>query len=546
MPALVPMLLVVLTVGGCKSRRPAVNTPTGGPPSTPAADTTGATASAPSGPVSYGPGPRPVDPHSLSDAELRYGVSPTKGDAVTYQDNVVIMEHGAQAIHSVSPDGTTWTLDASAPQVADLQPGKVMFASSRAVGRVLAVQRTGNEVSVVIGPVEITDVIKEADLSYNQPVDLQSMVAYSAPNYPGTTNELGKLTADARRGDSTSVTTVVLSPSGGVTPVAFASNHGESGRAREGWTHADAARFRELQQGPSLPSVPGIGSPGQTNIGDFQVIPFCCGGLGIKLLHNGDDIKVLAYAVLRFTKPSLQFNLKIHGGSVQTAKIVLNGASGLTVHIETATPKGIDGNINKTFFMPVDLSIPVAGMGVPFAVTLHQQLLIQTAFTAKNSTLNTTGDYSFSGNIFMGYDNGSWGAGAPTELHANSDLGEALTGMSLGATGMVFGMEGRVIVGIGAFGFVTGPFLGYSAFVGLTRGSDQVTALVGITCRGDILDLSLNMGIGYQMPAPVANAINAVLHALNLAPIKRSGGLSHNTPLLHKARDNPKGCAYKS
>jgi hypothetical protein len=423
------------------------------------------------------------------------------------------------------------------------------------------VQHTGNEVSVVLGPVEITDVIKEADVAYDQPVDLQSMIAYSAPNYPGGTSELDKLTADARRGGETSVTTVVLSPSGGMTPVAQVSNRGVGYGARDGWTESDVAHFRALQQAPSipqvpqvpqstsqspsLPSVPSIGSPSPVNIGDFQVIPFCCGGLGIKLLHNGDDIKVLAYAVLRFSKPSLKFNLKIHGGTIQTAQIVLNGASGLTVHLETATPQGIDGNINKQFFVPVDLSIPIIGMGVPFAVTLHQQFLIRTAFTAKNSTINTTGDYSFSGSIFMGLDNGNWGAGAPTELHTNSSLGQTLTGVSLGATGMVFGMDGRIIVGIGAFGFVTGPFLAYDAVVGLTRGSDMTTGLVGITCRGTVLDLALNMGVGYQMPAPVNKAINAVLHALNLAPIQSFGGLKHNVPLLHTAADNPKGCAYK-
>jgi len=44
----------------------------------------------------------------------------------------------------------------------------------------------------------------------------------------------------------------------------------------------------------------------------------------------------------------------------------------------------------------------------------------------------------------------------------------------------------------------------------------------------------------------VAKAINAVLHVLNLAPIQRSGGINHSTPLLHTASDNPKGCAYKS
>ena len=322
-PAITPALLVALMVGGCKSRHPAGSTPTtGSPPSSaPAPDTT----LTPSGPVTYGPGPRPIDPHTLSDAELRYGVSPTKSDAVTYQDNVVLMEHGAQAIHSESPDGTTWTLDASAPQVADLQPGKIMFASSRPVGRVLAVSRTGSEVSVVIGPVELTDVIRRRT-SRTTSQSISSRWSPTGAELSGTTNEMDKLTGDARRGDSTSVTTVVLSPSGGITPVAFASNHGETRRAPESWTDGDAARFRALQQEPSLPSVPGIGPPGETSLGDFHVFPFCCGGLGIKLVHNGDDINMIAYAVLRFSKPSLQFNLKIHGGSVQTAKVVLNGA----------------------------------------------------------------------------------------------------------------------------------------------------------------------------------------------------------------------------
>ena len=507
---------LLAALGACKSHKPPAP-PASAPPSTP--DTT----TPPAGPVSYGPGPRPLDPRTLTPAELNFGVSPTHNDAITYQDNVVVMEKGAQAIKSVSPDGMTWTFDANAPQVAQIQTGQVVLATSRAAGRVLAVQRNGSDVSLVLGPVELTDVIKEADVHYDQPVDLQSMVAYSSPNYPGATGEMDKLTADASTGDGTSITTAVL-------------------------TEAEVARFRAMQAPslPSVPSVPGIGPPSSTSLGDFTTIPFCCGGLGIKLLHNGDDMKVLAYAVLRLSKPSLTFDLKIHGGQVQTAKIVLNGAAGLTVHIEAASPKGLAGNINKQFLVPVDLSIPIGGMGVPFAVTLHQQLLIQTAFTAQNSTLSTTGDYSFSGEIYMGLNNGSWGVGAPTSFHTNQSLGQSLDGLSLGVTGMVFGMEGRVIVGIGAFGFVTGPYLGYSAIVGLTRGSDQAKMLVGVTCRGTILNIGLNVGIGYQMPAPVTKAINAVLHALNAGPIQGSGGLKHNENLIHTAQDNPKGCAYGS
>jgi hypothetical protein len=425
------------------------------------------------------------------------------------------MEHGADAIKSVSPDGLTWTFDANSPGAAQIDTGKILFATSRAVGKVLAVQRSGSTMSVVLGPVELTDVIKEADLSYDQPVDLQSMIAYSAPSYPGASTETDKLTA------------FVLPPDGEAPDLTF----------------ADAVTFREMQI-PSAPAAPGIGPPGQTDLGDFHVIPFCCGGIGIKILHSGDDMNLLAYAVIHLSSPSLKFDLKIHGGAVQTAKIVLTGAAGLTVHIESATAKGIDGNINRQFFVPVELSIPISGMGVPFAVTLQQQLLIRTAFTAKNSTLTTTGDYSFSGEMYMGFDHGSWGVGAPTSLHTNTSLGQSLDGLSLGVTGIVFAMEGRVIVGIGAFGFVTGPYLGYQANVGLTRGSDQAKMLVGVTCRGSILDLALNVGIGYKLPKPVTSAINAILKTLNLAPMQGSGGLKHSEPLLHTAADNPKGCAY--
>jgi hypothetical protein len=375
------------------------------------------------------------------------------------------------------------------------------------------------------------------------------MVAYSNPDYPGATNQLDKLSASAETGDGTTVTTAVLSSDGGMTPVAAAA----------GFTMADADRFRMMQAGqlPSVPSVPSVPSSGSqslpsvptpgpaspVNAGGFQIVPFCCGGIGIKVLHAGSDMNFMAYAVIRLNSPSINFNLKIHGGQVQTAKVVLNGAAGLTVHIESATPEGADGNVNKSFFVPVDLSIPIGGMGVPFAVTLHQQLIIRTAFTAKNSTLSTTGDYSFTGQIYMGYDNGGWGVGAPTSLTTNQALGNSLAGVSLGATGMVFGMEGRIIVGIGAFGFVTGPYLGYSIIVGLTRGSDLVTGLVGITCRGTVLDLGLNVGVGYQIPQPVTKAINSILQALNLKPIQGSGGLKHNENLLHKAQDYPKNCA---
>ncbi len=115
-------------------------------------------ASAPTTPAAiaaeYANRPDALKPMSL--AEFQYGVSPTLGSDVTYQPDVIVMEHGADAIHGYSSDGLTWLLDASAPHVSELQPGKIMFATGRAVGRILAVTLHGTDVAVTLGPAALT------------------------------------------------------------------------------------------------------------------------------------------------------------------------------------------------------------------------------------------------------------------------------------------------------------------------------------------------------------------------------------------------------
>jgi hypothetical protein len=36
---------------------------------------------------------------------------------VTYQDNIILMEHGDKAIQCFASDAMSWTFDANAPQV---------------------------------------------------------------------------------------------------------------------------------------------------------------------------------------------------------------------------------------------------------------------------------------------------------------------------------------------------------------------------------------------------------------------------------------------
>jgi hypothetical protein len=523
--AVVASILIALTA--CK-RPPA--------PANPSAPTV-ATTRAPGAPP-----PRPAYLASLTDAEFKYGASPTRTSEVTYQDDVIIMEHGAEAIRQASPDGLTWTIDANAPSAKDIEQGKIVFATGRAVGRVLVVNRSGSDLTVTLGPVELTDVVKDAKIKFDQTIDVNEMVAYTAPEYPGAATDLESFnqSSDAGGRDDGAVTVTPVAWTGG-SPFRTTDWAGEpSGpcnavpaAAGAGSLIAQAARI----------VAPIVGLPGAMDLCGFTFTPFAS-GLGVDMVRNGDDAKIHAYAIFRLEHPSLSFDLVIAHGTIVTSEVQLNGAAGLTVQLEASSlTGGLNGNINKTFYVPVDLSLPIIGKALPLAMTFRQTLLIQTAFTAKTSTLTATGDYKFTGSLSAGLRNGNWGVGGPTSFHTNVNLADSMGGNSLGVNGLVFGYGARVIVGIGAFGFVTGPFVGVSTVVGLTKGSDLSVGLGVQPCRSAILDMTIKVGVGFAIPEPLRNVLNFVLGQLHAAPIEGSGGPAFEQPLIHKADKVPNGCA---
>lgn len=52
---------------------------------------------------------------SLTPNERKWGISPTRNDKVTYQPDVIVMEHGPDAVRGMASNGLTWTIDANAP-----------------------------------------------------------------------------------------------------------------------------------------------------------------------------------------------------------------------------------------------------------------------------------------------------------------------------------------------------------------------------------------------------------------------------------------------
>ena len=122
----------------------------------------------------------------LSAAEQKYGVAPVPDSTVTYQPDVIIVGGGAESIRSQSSNGFIWTIDGSAPRARELVPGKIFFMTGRAVGRVLDVREAGRDLVVTIGPVDITEIVREAHIRItNMPIDFGDALAYTSSDLPG-------------------------------------------------------------------------------------------------------------------------------------------------------------------------------------------------------------------------------------------------------------------------------------------------------------------------------------------------------------------------
>jgi len=126
-------------------------------------------------------GPKPPRPPAGVAAEdQRYGAAPAPDPKVTYQPDVVFVGGGGGSVRGLSEDALTWRIDPGASGADKLARGKVMFLTGRAVGRVLDVRRDADDLAVTLGPVNITDVIRDGTFASDGPVSLEKPVRYDA------------------------------------------------------------------------------------------------------------------------------------------------------------------------------------------------------------------------------------------------------------------------------------------------------------------------------------------------------------------------------
>lgn len=435
-------------------------------------------------PLSHSGPPRLLKMSELSDAEKRFGISPERTAGLTYQPDVMLLRAGVNAIRSLSDNGLVWTLDPRAEGIDGIQPGKVLLLSTKAAGRVLAVTRTKAGVEVVLGPADITEIVREGSFSIDQPVDLTQALQMALPASFDPVRPVAPIVANAFRPGTQGFI---------ISPVRFVQQAEEH---------------------------------------DFRVIPMASvKGVGAELRSKPGGVLMVAQIVFRLEAPSLNVRLNIQPAGVVSALVELKGAAGIEVAFEAASPGPNARNINADRPAPVDLFIPINGLGVPFAVHVRQAFRLQTAF-ASTGTVKAHGFYQLSGGIRAEYSGGKFSVGGPEGLGKTETLLPNLKGALFGPAGIVFTHQVNVMVGVGVAGFVAGPFVYDNNSITAAKGS-ALSRPATPECRRETVAMAVGAGVGYRIPPVVAKVINSILSFFKItAQINDAGGVSTDPVML--------------
>lgn len=469
---------------------------------------------------------QPIDPHTLTSSQIKFGISPKRDPSVEYQPDVIVMEQGDKAIKSVAGDGLSWTFDANAPQVSDFQEDKIVFATGRAVGRVLALKKDGGNVTVILGPVQLNEIIKKGSFAYDGPINLDNVIAYAAPNYPEP-----PATVESKTSDLYAPPLMHLDEAG-------AGQFLKAQQLTPGIMGKPQMPTQYVQDITNAQQV--INDPPSVDIQDMASSVFATStGVGLQFKYAKDGLNVHASSQISIRDSGLSFFLTFDGIKPATFGIQLKGAAGVMLAMDASAAQEFKVNLHKTLFIPVDLSIPLGGP-VPLSLNFSQSFTISTAFSAKTSVLNAKGDYGFSGGVIAGCWHGNCKAGAPSEVHANTDIGKSAEGISVGINSLVMGASIRALVGLGGFGFSTGVYGGLRFSGTVLRAPD-----IGFPCRQGTIETYIDAGLGYSLPQWLTTAVNFFLSPFTKKKVNPVGSLIKAPPvrLFSGNTQIPGGCA---
>ncbi|WP_375503631.1 hypothetical protein [uncultured Jatrophihabitans sp.] len=442
-------------------------------------------------------------------AQRHYGTTIGRIPGVTYQSDVVVLGGGASSIQSADGSGYVWTVDDSAPGAGKLRVGSVMMATTLATGRVLAIKNVaGGGRQVVLGPVALTDVIKDGKFTTTTPIAVDNPLAYTFPSDP-TARQIPD--TDAQAGPH-SVREHSLTGAGEKKPptphLSQIPHDVPSGLPSEGGAAGSV--------GVTLPQP--TSQPTPINEGDVKLTPSCCSPIHVLVDYQGNNGRMHGDLGLDVGHPQIQASVTIGGSHLLDASVKLYDAAAVFFDFNAAT-RNVDGNKPRTIFrLPVEFTIPVTPFSV--SVSFNLSMAIQLAGQA---TLASDAKYALDGPIGVSFVDGSLKTFTPTVKTVTSLSKSAFSaGVSVNAISLAF--NASLSIGFGVPGLHVGPYVGITASLAFDKdGSPPLTSLT-LGCSVARVLITGVVGVGYSISKPIAKAINFFLKIFNVKPIQPTAG----------------------
>ncbi|MFF4895947.1 hypothetical protein [Streptomyces sp. NPDC001068] len=408
---------------------------------------------------------------------------------MTYRPDVVLVKGGASAIRATGPDGLTWTIDGRAPGAAELAVGKVMYVTSRAVGRVVAMRTDGGDPTVTLAPVDLTEVFLDAHFHDDLAIDARSTLYQEVPDRPGAVSEPAAGTA----GTSPSVDPALFTGRAGVAP------------ARAGAVLA-VGRPRLLPaDGPDrLP--PARENSVTWSHGGWEVQPEASPGqLGLKIGHEaGDGLKVFVDFALRTSDLRVRSDVSIANGRLGSGStFVVEGVDGFSIAVSAGAADGADDNKRIRVEVPVELTVPVVP-GEPLMYSNTWKFVVGTALSGRNTTVTAGGRWRLDGPL--GLVDGKM---VTPHLSVEKSIMDSIGGVSVGVSGVAAAVEAKFQLGLGIPAAFAGPYAKFVMDTGVTNGSALGTPLA--RCRSAKLEAKAGAGVGISVSSEVLQALRRLL-----------------------------------
>jgi hypothetical protein len=423
---------------------------------------------------------------TVDDPVRRYGLGPTHDPNTTYQDDVVLIDDGPRAVRSVSDDGLVWTMDGAAKGIRDVRPGKIMFATSEAVGRVVKVEPRGDDVAVTLGPAALTSIVKDGELNLDRPLDLDNLVLQEVP---GLTRIVDS--ADPRPTDT-------AEPTSTDEPEAPET----TGFRASGGLLGAAGSAKPLP--PPKAITPGDNAAFKIAVGDFDAkVVRQNGDISLRLSRQKGIMGVFTIT-LQFSDPRVRAKVSIKDGHVTDSSVNVTGFEGIRVDIDAGSEGGVADNMKTRLELPFTLvDVPFETPIGPMVCKWTMKFLLTTGFTQKKTTLRTSATYRVAGGVnFTGGQLGN------PKVTPNRQLVENLSGPTIGVTGLVVAAEFKGYIGYGLPVVSAGIYSKTQVSFGLTTGS---SAGLGEPCHEGTAVFTTAVGVGLDMSHEIKSGLTKLI-----------------------------------